>query len=85
VGILTNKAMRFNQTRRKFMASGMLALGILAILKKIWPAKKRVPETTKLLARDGTLVELPLAKLPKKKTAITKEGLVSWIWKDQKI
>jgi hypothetical protein len=85
VGILTNKAMRYNQSRRKFMAAGGLALGSLAILRKIWLVKKQVPETTKLLARDGTLVALPLSKLPKKKTAITKEGLVSWIWKDQKI
>lgn len=77
--------MRLNQSRRKFIAAGTVAIGGLAILKKIWPVKKQVSETTKLLARDGTLVELPLSKLPKKKTAITKERLASWIWKDQKI
>lgn len=39
----------------------------------------------RFLTHDGKLVEVPLDKLPLKKIAITKDRLVSWIWKQQKL
>jgi hypothetical protein len=74
--------MKLNFSRRKFLATGALALGSLALLKRILPWRKEV-KTAKFLAQDGTLVEVSLSKLSRQRSKVTNEKLVSWIWKDR--
>lgn len=72
-------------SRRGFLASGMVALGSLALVGRFWNRKEKndQPLTTKLLSREGKLVEVAVTKIPKKKSIISEEQLVSWIWKRQ--
>lgn len=79
------KVTHFSVTRRKFFSAGAVTLASIAVLKKYWPLKARDPKKAKFLTRDGTLVEVPVAKLPKNKNAISKEGLISWVWRNNKI
>lgn len=81
---LNIRKMQSNRSRRIFLAAASAFFASLVILKKIWP-KKQPARTAKFLTQDGTLVEVPVDKLPQKKVAITTDRLVSWIWKDQKL
>jgi hypothetical protein len=78
------KRMQRNRSRRFFLTVVSAAIGGLVFLKGIW-LKKTAPEMARFLTHDGKLVEVPLNKLPLKKIAITKDRLVSWIWKQQKL
>lgn len=71
-------------SRRIFLAAASAIAGSLLVLKKMWPKSQRA-RTATFLTREGTLVEVPLEKVPAKKTAVTKERLVSWIWRNQKL
>ncbi|HET9486841.1 MAG TPA: twin-arginine translocation signal domain-containing protein [Chryseosolibacter sp.] len=76
--------MKTSLSRRFFLAAASAAVGSLAVLKSVWRRKPQ-PETARFLTRDGKLVEVPLEKLPFNRVAITKDRLVSWIWKHQKL
>lgn len=76
--------MQSNRSRRIFLAAVSSFFGILVILKKIWPTNQPA-RTARFLTQDGTLVEIPVEKLPKNKVAITTDRLVAWVWKDQKL
>lgn len=78
------KAMSRNRSRRLFLTVASAAIGSFVFIKEIW-SKKPKPEAPKFLTHDGKLVEVPLDKLPLKKIAITKDRLVSWVWKHQKL
>jgi hypothetical protein len=78
------KRMQRNRSRRFFLTVVSAAIGGLVFLKRIW-LKKTTPEMARFLTHDGKLVDVPLNKLPLKKIAITKDRLVSWIWKQQKL
>ena len=70
-----------NQTRKKFLFSGLSLAAIAAFFKwgnQIQPEKK---QTAKFLTQDGTLVEIDLDKLPSSAKAATKEDVQNWIKK----
>jgi hypothetical protein len=70
-----------NQTRKKFLFSGLSLAAVAAFFKwgnQIQPEKK---QTAKFLTQDGKLVEIDVDKLPKAKQAATKEDVQTWIKK----
>jgi hypothetical protein len=71
------------QSRKKFLLWGAAALSSLSVLKFFNVSKKKKPETIKMLARDGELVEVNIAALPTQKKKITNKELQNWIKKDK--
>jgi hypothetical protein len=71
------------QSRKKFLLWGAAALSSLSVLKFFKVSKKKKPETIKMLARDGELVEVNIAALPTQKKKITNKELQNWIKKDK--
>jgi hypothetical protein len=84
MGVLNTTKMKTSRSRRFFLAAASAAFGSLVVLKNILRRKSQ-PEAARFLTREGKLVEVPLEKLPFNRVAITKERLVSWIWKHQKL
>ena len=71
--------------RRDFLGIGALAISGLALALRKWPQRKKERKTARFLTHDGKLVEVDLNKLPARKTAVTKEKLVSWVWKNNSL
>lgn len=71
-------------SRRFFLTALSATVGGLVLLRQIW-SKKPARGTAKFLTQEGKLVEIPTDKLPLARVAITKDRLVSWIWKHQKL
>ena len=68
-----------NQSRKKFLFSGLSLAAVAAFFKfGNQPEKKK---TAKFLTQDGKLVEIDLDKLPASKKAATKEDVQTWIKK----
>jgi hypothetical protein len=80
---LLSEKLRF-RSRRFFLTALSATVGGLVLLRRIG-SKRLTPGNAKFLTRDGRLVEVPIDKLPLTKVFITKERLVSWIWKHQKL
>ena len=77
---------RNNNSRRRFLGVSVSVVGILMILQKLQLYKPKKRDTkTRFLTRDGLLVEVDNSKLPVKRKVASKQQLVSWIWKHQKI
>ena len=70
-------------SRRKFLLTGTLAIGSVAVVRKFWLHKSRNKATVKFLTQDGQVVEVNKKHLPGKSKSVTKDQLVKWIWKDQ--
>jgi hypothetical protein len=71
-------------SRRFFLTALSASVGGLVLLLQIG-SKKTVRGTTKFLTQDGMLVEIPTDIVPLARVAITKDRLLSWIWKHQKL
>jgi len=82
MGLLNKKVM--SRSRRLFLGALSATVGGLIMLRRLG-FKKRVPEIATFLTHEGKLVQVPVDKLPLAKVAITKNRLVSWIWKHQKL
>jgi hypothetical protein len=82
---LKNIDASLKKSRRRFLIVTTFAAGSLAVISKIWPGRKPLAKTTTFLTRDGKLVEVDLSGIPEKRSLVTKQQLVSWIWKDQKL
>jgi len=82
--LLSKKWTSRSPSRRFFLAAVSVAIGSFVFLKRKWSGKPAHDVAT-FLTHDGKLVEVPLDKLPLKKVAVTKDRLVSWIWKHQKL
>jgi len=67
-------------SRKKFALWGLGILVSLTGLKFFRPAKKK-KETVKMLAQDGSLVEIEKDRLPKTKRKVSDQELKSWIKK----
>ena len=81
---LTKCDMKINKSRRVFILSSAVALAGLSLINRFNPFRQEKTRTAKFLTRDGKLVEVPITIIPKKKEPITKEKLLSWIWKNNK-
>ena len=68
-------------SRKRFLLWGTVLLSSLAALKFMPGSEKKKKETVKMLAQDGTLVEVNVASLPPKKKRITNKELQNWITK----
>ena len=68
-------------SRKKFLLWGAAALSSLAVIKFISGNQKKKTERVKMLAQDGTLVEVDIAVLSDKKKRITNKELQNWIKK----
>lgn len=79
------KVPKSNVSRRKFFGATAFLIGSFAILKRKLFLKNAPVKTTKLLTRDGKLVEVDLKKIPKGKRPVTNSELASWVWKNQKL
>lgn len=73
-----------SRPRRFFLVALSAIVGGMMLMRRTG-SKKPTPETTKFLTQDGKLVQVPIDKLPIAKAIITKDRLVSWIWKHQKL
>lgn len=73
--------------RRSFITLSALALAGAAAWKGKswlqWSRKRKVAAT--FLTHSGKLVEINLDKVPFTRKRISKNQLVSWIWKEQKL
>jgi len=77
-----NKRSTGNNSRKKFLLWGAAAVSAVALLKWLPGGKQPKPEKTKMLAQDGTLVEVDLAALKNSnKKKITNKELQNWIKK----
>ncbi|MEO8861778.1 MAG: hypothetical protein ABI358_10170 [Ginsengibacter sp.] len=67
------------QTRKKFIGASISAAALLTAFKFFIPGKKKQSSVVKMLTQDGTLVEVNVAALPRKKKKITNKEMQSWI------
>ena len=74
-----------NVSRRKFFGATAFLIGSFAILKRKLFTRNAPIKTTKLLTRDGKLVEVEINKISKGKRPISNTELASWVWKNQKL
>ena len=68
-------------SRKKFLLWGTAVLSSLAVIKFISGKEKKKTERVKMLAQDGTLVEVDIAALSANKKKITNKELQNWIKK----
>ena len=72
------------QTRKKFIGLGITATALLTAFKFFIPAKKKKPETIKMLTRDGVLVEVRADKVfTGTSRKINDDQLKNWVKKKQ--
>ena len=69
--------------RRNFITWSMLGLSTLAIFKFFGRNKKKT-EVARFLTQDGRLVEVETQHLPFEKKSVSKNRLMTWVWKNQK-
>lgn len=67
------------QTRKKFIGVSISAAALVTAFKFFIPEKKKKSSVVKMLTQDGTLVEVNVAALPRKKKKITNKEMQSWI------
>ena len=68
-------------TRKKFVLWGAAAVAALSAAGYFLraPVKKQKIATAKMLTEDGTLVEVEVAKLPRKRKKASIEQLQNWV------
>ena len=72
-----------SQSRKKFLMWGAAALSSVTVLR-FFGTKKKKSETVKMLAQDGTLVEIDKEHLVSIQKKITDSELQHWIKTKQK-
>ena len=72
------------QSRKKFLLWGAAALSSVTALRFFKVPKKKKSETVKMLAQDGTLVEIDKEHLVSTQRKITDSELQHWIKTKQK-
>jgi hypothetical protein len=73
-----------SQSRKKFLMWGAAALSSATVLRFFGGTKKKKSETVKMLAQDGTLVEIDKEHLVSVQKKITDSELQHWIKTKQK-
>jgi hypothetical protein len=70
-------------SRRKFIALGVVAAGVLSAFKFLRPASAvaEKKQTVKMLSQEGKLVEVDVAALKGAKKKVTNNELQNWIKK----
>jgi nicotinamide mononucleotide adenylyltransferase len=71
------------QSRKKFLLFGAAAFSSVTVLRFFGRTKKKKPETIKMLAQDGTLVEIDKEHMASIKKKITDSELQHWIKTNQ--
>ena len=70
-----------NTSRRKFLNGlGFVAASVAAI-SRLTDETQKAPKRTRLLAKDGSLVEVDLNHIPRKRMKATTSQVATWIWK----
>jgi hypothetical protein len=69
------------QSRRRFITWGIASAAVFTAVRFMIPAKKKKPETVRMLTQTGELVEVDLPILPTSKKRITNKELQNWIRK----
>lgn len=82
---LKQRQSRTGPSRRHFLILTALAASCLSVVRRMWPRRSVTENKIKLLTHDGKLVEVDSLCMPKRKKAVNKQQLVSWVWKDQKL
>jgi len=72
------------QSRKKFLLWGAAALSSVTALRFFGGTKKKKSETVKMLAQDGTLVEIDKEHLVSIQKKITDSELQHWVKTKQK-
>ena len=67
------------QTRKKFIGAGISAAALLSAFRFFIPKKRKKSSVVKMLTQDGTLVEVNVSALPRKKKKIKNREMQSWI------
>lgn len=73
-----------SQSRKKFLLWGAAALSSVTVLRFFGGTKRKNSETVKMLAQDGTLVEIDKAHLGSIQKKITDSELQHWVKTKQK-
>lgn len=73
-----------SQSRKKFLLWGAAALSSVTVIRFFGGTKKKKSETVKMLAQDGTLVEIDKEHLVTIQKKITDSELQHWIKTKQK-
>lgn len=73
--------------RRNFFTLSTLAIaGLVALKGKVWPQREwKIKKTAQFLSHNGRLVEIDLDKVPFTRKRVSKNQLVAWVWKEQKL
>jgi hypothetical protein len=77
--------MNMNISRKSFLSIGVVAVGLVTSFRWWAFSKPRKVKTFKFLSHDGELVVVEVENIPKKKIAVNKQQVASWIGKDQKL